>query len=58
MELRINDYQLPEQITFNYEELKQELALQMIIVFAVMVVYGMALASKDMKNNRGDISRS
>lgn len=26
MELRINDYQLPEQITFNYEELKQELA--------------------------------
>lgn len=34
------------------------LVLQMIIVFAVMVVYGIALASKDMKNNRGDISRS
>jgi len=34
------------------------LVLQMIIVFAVMVVYGMALAYKDMKNNRGDISRS
>lgn len=26
MELRINEVQLPEQITFNYEELKQELA--------------------------------
>ena len=26
MELKINEVQLPEQITFNYEELKQELA--------------------------------
>ena len=25
MELKVNDYQLPETITFNYEELKQEL---------------------------------
>ena len=25
MELKINEVQLPEQITFNYEELKQEL---------------------------------
>lgn len=26
MELRVNEVQLPEQITFNYEELKEEIA--------------------------------
>lgn len=25
MELRVNEYQLPEQILFNYQELKEEL---------------------------------
>ena len=41
MEFKVNEYQLPDKLTFNYEELKQELIFllkKMVIKVVVMLV--------------------
>lgn len=54
MELKMNDYQLPEQIMFNYEELKQELT-EKVNVYTSLVYTDEKI--KEAKEDRANLNK-
>lgn len=54
MELRMNDYQLPEQILFNYEELKQELT-EKVSMYETLVYTDAQI--KEAKEDRANLNK-
>ncbi len=54
LELRMNDYQLPEQILFNYEELKQELT-EKVSMYETLVYTDAQI--KEAKEDRANLNK-
>ena len=54
MELRVNDYQLPSPITFNYEEIKKEL-IEKVSMYETLVYTDEQI--KDAKNDRANLNK-
>ena len=54
MELRVNDYQLPSPITFNYEEIKKEL-IEKVSMYETLVYTDEQI--KDAKNDRASLNK-